>query len=214
MTWAPCPHSVRTRGKNCGFVVGFVGFLVVWVCCLLFLFASQPCWKLDLKSTEVTCAKPAHTAPPLVQKKVAMPSTATLTNSCTSYAISCMGCATKRVRAGGKKCLGATGWCVVPPLWEGDQHRFLQHLVQRKHCPLGLGACGCVLLFGFCVLGFGCVLVSPPPTCSVSILLMMTWALRPHGVRTRGKKKHCNRYLCCNLSHLSPRQFSTMHSSR
>ena len=84
--------------------------------------------------------------------------------------------------------LGATGWCVVPPLWEGDQHRFLQHLVQRKHCPLGLGACGCVLLFGFCVLGFGCVLVSPPPTCSVSILLMMTWALRPHGVRTRGKK--------------------------
>ena len=47
----------------------------------------------------------------------------------------------------------------------------------------------------FCSLGFvvwglvvfwSCSL--PPPTCSVSILLTMTWAHRPHGVRTRGKK--------------------------
>ena len=47
------------------------------------------------------------------------------------------------------------------------------------------------IVFWLCVLGLwsGVFGFLPPPTCSVSILSMMTWAYRPHGVRTRGKKK-------------------------
>ena len=40
---------------------------------------------------------------------------------------------------------------------------------------------------GFLVFVFVLFLL-PPPIRSVSTLLMMTWAHRPHGVRTRGKK--------------------------
>ena len=42
-----------------------------------------------------------------------------------------------------------------------------------------VGFLGFVLLF---------LVFLPPPTCSVSILSMMTWTHRPHGVRARGKK--------------------------
>ena len=31
--------------------------------------------------------------------------------------------------------VGAIGWCVVPPLWEGDQHMFLQYFCCNAfHC--------------------------------------------------------------------------------
>ena len=54
-------------------------------------------------------------------------------------------------------------------------------------------ACFVVLCFGFVLLGlllgFGCGLVSLLPSlCSVSYPSMMTWAHRPQGVCTRGKK--------------------------
>ena len=68
-----CLHGLTSyfTGCPCGFVFGFVGgwFCVCVAFWVFFLFASQPDWQLDLKSTKVTCAKPAHTAPPPVQKK-------------------------------------------------------------------------------------------------------------------------------------------------
>ena len=45
-------------------------------------------------------------------------------------------------------------------------------------------------LVGFCVFGwllFSCFVFLFPLICSVSFPSTMTWALRPHGVRTRGK---------------------------
>ena len=55
--------------------------------------------------------------------------------------------------------------------------------------PLAFWCClvGVACLFWFvCLLGFACVLF--PIIIVFPFLSMMTWALRPHGVRTRGKK--------------------------
>ena len=45
-----------------------------------------------------------------------------------------------------------------------------------------------VSVFGFAVWVWLWSCVFFPSLCSVSYPSMMTWALRPHGVRTRGKK--------------------------
>ena len=67
---------------------------------------------------------------------------------------------------------------------------------QSKLCPHWLlGSSGAGVFWG-CFWGLGFVLVFgslsfgllPLPICRVSILPMMTWAHRPHGVRARAKK--------------------------
>ena len=75
-----------------------------------------------------------------------------------------------------------------------DFHRF--RLSTEETLPtLDGGLCG-VFGFWFCVWGLVGVFVggflffsglSPPSICSVSYPSTMTWAHRPHGVRTRGK---------------------------
>ena len=81
---------------------------------------------------------------------------------------------------------------------DGMQPTFLTCLtsVQRKHC-LGDGKSASGLwwyLVGvFVLVGFGCLLgllvfFFPHHHVVFPFLSMMTWALRPHGVRARGKK--------------------------
>ena len=49
--------------------------------------------------------------------------------------------------------------------------------------------CFCGGFLGFvCCFGVGVFVLFPPSICSVSYPSTMTWAHRPHGVRTRGKK--------------------------
>ena len=64
----------------------------------------------------------------------------------------------------------------------------LSHLSTEETLPtLVWGSLVVLFCFGwlFGVWGVS-LLFLPPPFCSVSLLLMMTWAHRPHGVRTRG----------------------------
>ena len=67
----------------------------------------------------------------------------------------------------------------------------LSHFSTEETLPtLAWGLWLCFVLWVLCFGVWLCsgLVFSPPPTCSVSILLMITWAHRPHGVRTRGKK--------------------------
>ena len=73
----------------------------------------------------------------------------------------------------------------------------------------------CLAVFGFvvwfafwgCGLGFGVGLVSFfPSICSVSYPSMITWAHRPHGVRTRGKKAQQDMDLKSAFAPAVPRQ--------